>query len=105
VLRLSDKRFSLKTRARGKPTLIDNASIKLQLVCALLKPIDVERIGDDTRAPTEAAADVRCGFLKPSYEPPLILRHESLTTEFRVPGMSSPSLNLLYAMWGRAINT
>eukprot|EP00978_Attheya_sp_CCMP212_P009862 scaffold23476_cov53-Attheya_sp.AAC.5 len=102
VLRLSDKRFSLKTRARGKPTLIDNASLKLQLVCALLKTIDVERIGDDTRASTEAAADERCGFLKPSYDPPLILRHESLTTEFRVPGMSSPSLNSLYAMWGRA---
>ena len=99
ILRLSDKRFLVKTRARGTASIVgSDAASKLQLVCALLKALELDRLSA-TNTANQASEN---NFLGRSYEPPLIVRHESLTREFQAPGMDTPSLIPLYAMFGRA---
>ena len=99
IMRLSDKRFLVKTRARGTASIVgSDAASKLQLVCALLKALELDRL--NTFNNTNQAPENN--FLDRSYEPPLIIRHESLTREFQAPGMDTPSLIPLYAMFGRA---
>ena len=97
ILRLSDKRFIVKTRARGTPSIVGNASSKLQLVCALLKAMELDRSSG-----TSVLSTAKNIFLEWSFEPPLMVRHESLNREFQAPGMNNPSSIQLYAMFGRA---
>lgn len=82
ILRLSDKRFTVKTRTRGIGEIIKGASHKIQLVCALLKSMEIH----------EGSAEPSNDFLTSSYDPPLIIRHDSLRREFQAPGMSAPKL-------------
>ena len=96
ISRLSDKGFVVKTRARGSPTVVEKASSKIQLVCALLKAMELDRLTHTTSMSNENI------YLDPSYEPPLMIRHDSLTREFQAPGMDAPTSIPLYAMFGKA---
>ncbi|OEU14855.1 hypothetical protein FRACYDRAFT_262116 [Fragilariopsis cylindrus CCMP1102] len=97
ILRLSDSRFTVKTRARGTPVIVDGAATKLQLIFALLREMEIDR---QSNASANSTADN--AFLSTAYEPFLIARHESLIREFKAPQMDAPSLIHLYAMFGKA---
>ena len=100
--RLSDGRFTVKTKARGTGVILEGAASKIQLVCALLKSMELDRILSNEDAAAEPTSDNKNGFLASSYDPPLLIRHDSLNREFQAPGMSSPSLVPMYAVFGRA---
>jgi len=104
IWRLSDSRFVVKTRTQGSGVVIKGASSKIQLVCALLKSMEVDRIrlnenSDAIGQPSEIQND----FLTLSYEPPIIIRHDSLIREFRGPAMSTPVLTPIYALKKKGI--
>eukprot|EP00797_Seminavis_robusta_P006927 Sro146_g067520.2 (654) ;mRNA; f:42256-44217 len=101
IWRLSDKRFTAKTRAKGPGRVVANASSRLQLVCALLKSLVMEHSSGGAASQEDRMNDGN-SFLSSTYEPPLMIRHESLSREFQGPGMQSPSSTPLYAVFGRA---
>mmetsp|Transcript_24344 Transcript_24344/g.50200 ORF Transcript_24344/g.50200 Transcript_24344/m.50200 type:complete len:920 (-) Transcript_24344:275-3034(-) len=98
VLRLSDKRFVVKTKASGAPKVVDGAPPKLQLVFALLKAMEAERV--EAEGSSLPSASSTRDFLDPTHEPPILVKHESLSREFQAPVMNSAVR--LYAVWGRA---
>mmetsp|Transcript_25404 Transcript_25404/g.69999 ORF Transcript_25404/g.69999 Transcript_25404/m.69999 type:complete len:843 (+) Transcript_25404:809-3337(+) len=95
ILRLSDRRFTVKTRARGPPSLIEGASTKLQLIFALLREMNSERQHRHTNISSRENL-----YLTNSYDPFMTVRHDSLIREFQAPGMEKPSSIHLYAMFG-----
>ena len=102
ILRLSDGRFKIKTRARGAGTTIDGASWRVQLVCALLKAMEIDRVESSKDAIEQAASGDKNGFLAKTYEPLETIRYESLSREFKAPSMNEPVLTPMYAVFGRA---
>jgi len=102
ILRLSDGRFKIKTRARGAGATIDGASWRVQLVCALLKSMEIDRVESSGDAIDQASSSEKNCFLAPNYEPLDVLRYESLTREFKAPSMNEPVLTPMYAVFGRA---
>jgi len=99
ILRLSDSRFTAKTRTRGNGVIIKGASSKIQMVCALLKAMEQDRIDSSQ---TQPASNSQNAFLSSSYEPHLVIRHNLLSTEFQGPGMSTPTVAPRYAVFGSA---
>jgi len=97
IMRLSDKAFTEKTRARGTPIIVHGAPVKLQLVCALLKSLEVDHLKLNN-----IVSATKNPFLDQNYEPPLVIRHEAFSREFQYPGMIKPTIKPVYAMFGRA---
>jgi hypothetical protein len=97
ILRLSDSRFTVKTRARGTPVIVVGAATKLQLIFAILREMEIDRHSN-----TSTTSTAENTFLSTAYEPFVIARHESLIREFKAPQMDAPSLIHLYAMFGKA---
>jgi len=101
IWRLSDKRFTVKTRARGSAVVIAESASKIQLVSALLFSLG-RHTSDDA---TEPISNSQNGFLAPSYDPPMVIRHDSLSRDFQAPGMDTPVRMPMYAVFGRAPKT
>ncbi|KAL7547153.1 hypothetical protein ACHAWF_010471 [Thalassiosira exigua] len=92
LMRLSDSRFVVRTKARGTGVVLEGADSKAQLICALLKYMELIEGGRELSGENV--------FLSPDWDSPLIIRHDSLGREFRAPGIE-PLYTPMYAVFGR----